>query len=105
MPIINCTPHPLNIHRKDGTVLNLPKGTVVPRLDAVESAINMVEGIEIFVTNFGVTKDLPDEIEGTYLVVSRMVLDANPDRADLLSPGAAVRDDKGNIIGCKGLTI
>jgi len=105
MPIINCTPHPVNVYRKDGTIMSLPKGEIVPRLDAVEHPINEVEGVEIFTTDFGFTSNLPEEVEGTYYIVSRMVLDANPDRADLLAPGPAIRDDKGNIIGCKGLSI
>jgi hypothetical protein len=104
MHFVNCTPHPINIYRKDGTVLNLPKGEIVPRLTMKEECINVIDGVEIFETTYGNMKDLPVPERGTYFIVSRMVLDAKKDRLDFVAPGPAIRDDKGNIIGCKGLS-
>jgi hypothetical protein len=105
MNFINCTPHPVNIYRKDGTVMSLPKGEVVPRLTTQEECINAVDGIEIYETTFGKVENLPEPKENTFYIVSRMVLDAKPDRMDLVSVGSAIRDYRGNIIGCRGLSI
>ena len=46
--------------------------------------------------------NLPPQAPNTYLIVSLMVRQACPDREDLLSPGAAIRDEKGAIVGCLG---
>jgi len=104
MPFINCTPHPLTIIRKDGSKLELAKGTQIPRLGMKESKVDEVEGIEIFYTEFFATTDLPTPIDDVYFIVSRMIADANPDRWDLLAPATLIRDSQGNIIGSKGLS-
>ena len=48
--------------------------------------------------------DLPDYNEGVFLIVSRLVKAALPDRVDLIVPDTAnaCRDDKGKIIGVSG---
>ena len=103
MKIINCTPHPINLISQDGTITSLPKGEVVPRLTQSTKQVDIVNGISITETTFGGTTDLPDYQEGTVLIVSRMILEANKDRNDLLVPNELVRDESGNIAGCKSL--
>lgn len=104
MKIINCTPHPISIRKRDYSFLSLPKATVIPRLETVDTIVDIVDGIEIHKMKFNNTIDLPEKKDGTILVVSRMVVDANPDRDDLVSPGSAIRDENGIIIGCEGLS-
>lgn len=45
---------------------------------------------------------LPPETPGVWLVVARAVATAAPERADLLVPFDAVRDEHGAVIGCRG---
>ena len=103
MNIINCTPHPINLISQNGDEISLPKGEVVPRLTQSTKQVDTINGISITETTFGETQDLPDYQEGTVLIVSRMILEANKDRNDLLVPNELVRDVGGNIIGCKSL--
>lgn len=64
-----------------------------------------VDGSEIpLVTiGYGAPIGLPDEEEGTLLVVSKIVADAAPGRSDLVMPDLVVRDDAGRIVACRGL--
>lgn len=102
--IINCTPHPITIFGANNEVLlQLPKGETVPRLTQSSQTVQNIAGIPITETVFGETTDLPQQQAGVFLIVSRLVLAANPDRSDLLVPNDMVRDDSGNIIGCKSL--
>lgn len=104
MKFVNCTPHPITLLGADGVVLfTLPKGEVAPRLSQSTKEVEVVEGISITETSFGDTQDLPDTQEGVLLIVSRLVLSGNPDRKDLVVPNELVRDDAGNIVGCKSL--
>ena len=100
--ILNCTPHQLNVHT-GGQVLTLPPSGVTPRLAPCRSARPDTEGIETVHTELGSVQGLPDPVEGTFLIVSALVLGACPEREDLRSPGEAVRDASGVIVGCKGL--
>lgn len=47
----------------------------------------------------------PTGIEDTYYLVSQLVKSALPSRKDLLAPDEVVRDEKGNIIGCRSFGI
>jgi len=104
MTFVNCTPHPITLLGNDDNVLfTLPKGEVIPRLSQSTKQVDVVNGVSITETQFGETQDLPTPVEGQLLIVSRLVLSANPDRKDLVVPNELVRDDAGNIIGCKSL--
>jgi hypothetical protein len=63
----------------------------------------------IFEETFGEVVGLPDWESGVYLIVSRMVRDAEKmkkcGRLDLLVPGEFVRDSDGKITGCKGFCV
>lgn len=101
--VVNCTPHNITV----GGVTIAPSG-IVPRLaqsSAVVDTLRLADGQEIPVveTAMGELTGLPDTKPGTYLVVSRLVAEAAPDRADLLIPGKAVRDAEGNVVGCETL--
>ncbi len=61
-----------------------------------------IDGIPTSVTVFGEPIGLPKQADGTYYIVSQMVKSACPERDDLLVPADVVRDDNGNIIGCRG---
>lgn len=101
--VINCTPHSINLIAQDGSITTLPKGEVVPRLAQSTKKVDVINGVTITETQFGETQDLPDETPGTFLIVSRLILAANPKRKDLLVPNELVRNDEGHIVGCKSL--
>ncbi len=104
MNFINCTPHPIQLLDSDNNLMiSLPKGEVIPRLSQSTKQVDVVNGISITETQFGETQDLPESQDGVLLIVSRLVLSANPNRTDLVVPNELVRDGSGNIIGCKSL--
>jgi hypothetical protein len=102
MQIVNLTPHVLNI---DGLVIEPTKPT--PRLNEIRYHVSQldVDGkmIDVVRVHYGATTHLPPLISGLVYIVSQLVKQANPTRLDLYSPGELVRDDKGNVIGCKDI--
>ena len=102
MALVNLTPHTLNIVKQDGTVLDLAPSGKVARVTTTSVVVGEIDGIEIRKTDFGQVVDLPDS-DGSVFVVSRLVLQASG-RDDLVAPGDLVRDDKGQPVGCKGLS-
>ena len=105
MKIVNATPHTLNIVCVDGSIREIAPSGIVPRISQVREISHVLDGIEIFRVQMGALEGMPDEDGETVYVVSRMVLDAAPERGDMLSPGELVRDGAGKVIGCKGLSL
>jgi len=104
--IINKTPHQVYLLREDKSILRVfPKSNGMIRVKEIVVDIEDIDGIPISSTTWGKTSDIPKYIEGTYYIVSQLVKNALPKRKDLLVPKGAVRDDKGNIIGCTRLDI
>jgi hypothetical protein len=112
MPVINLTPHQLDIYVELGSAhlsrtLSIPPSGIVPRVGVSARPIGhvLVEGVEVPVTatSYGAVSDLPEPNPVNVYVVSRVVAEASPDRSDLLIPGEAVRDQAGRVIGCRGL--
>ncbi len=101
--IKNLTPHPIFICNNAGEIIRVfqPEGLV--RLKAVTVQVGEIDGIPTTRTEFGQPEGLPEFQEGVFLVVSQLVKTALPSRSDLLVPAEVVRDEKGNIIGCKSL--
>lgn len=104
--IINKTPHAVYLLNADGSILRVfPKSNGMIRVNEIVEDIGEIDGIPISSTNWGETNEVPEYIEGTYYIVSQLVKNALPERKDLLVPKGAVRDDKGNVIGCTRLDI
>ena len=102
--LVNMTPHQLNIVQLDGEVLTVAPSGFVPRCSSTEVVDGTIGGlIELTRQTLGEVEGLPDPIPGAFYVVSRLVASA-ANRPDLLVPGQGIRDDKGRIIGCKGLS-
>ena len=98
---INLTPHVINVVDKADFS---PSGTVA-RVATTSTIVDVVNGIDILDTTFGDVVDLPAPVKGTMFIVSRLVKSAVPNRTDCVTPGALVRDEDGNIIGCSSLTL
>ena len=101
--IKNYTPHPISICNNAGEVVRViqPEGLV--RLKAVTVPAGEIDGIPVTRTEFGEPEGLPDFKEDTFYIVSQLVKSALPTRTDLLVPAEVVRDEKGNIVGCRSL--
>lgn len=105
MTVINKTPHAVHIIDESGHVVRTyEKGESQIRL-AVKTVqdVPLLDGTPTSRTNFGEPEGLPNFKKGTFYIVSQLVKNALPDRKDLLVPAEVVRDDNGNIIGCKSL--
>lgn len=101
--IKNFTPHPITICNNAGEVIRViqPEGLV--RLKAVTVPAGEIDGVPVTKTEFGTPEGMPEFKEGVFIVVSQLVKTALPSRSDLLVPAEVVRDEKGNIVGCKSL--
>ena len=100
----NLIHHPVVIYKNGSVWCTLqPEGTV-PRCQEERIRIGDIDGIPLMTTRFGLVHDIPEKIEGVFLIVSPIVANTLPDRDDLLVPDALERDDQGNIIGCEALT-
>ena len=85
-----------------------PSG-IVPRVAVSAAPCGDCDGLPLVTTRFGTVEGLPDAEEGTWLVVSAIVLGAlagtRPDCvAPDTSPASAIRNDAGQIIAVRRLT-
>ena len=104
--IINKTPHAVQIkwEHEDNTCWQVYESDSDPiRLDETRISCGEVEGIPVSYAVYGAA-NLPEEKDGIYYIVSAMVMNAYPERLDLLAPGPAIRNASGQIIACEGLS-
>lgn len=103
--VTNLTPHDLVVVHDDGSKTTFPKSGTVARVSSRSVQVDDVNGVPLFDVVFGDVTDLPEFSVDTLLVVSALVRNALPSRKDLVSPGDLVRDDAGNVVGCKGFIV
>lgn len=104
--IENLTPHTVNLLDQEGQeIMIIPSQGESPRLQSTMTDAGEVAGFPLIRQEFGETTGLPEEVEGVLLLVSRLVLAANPDRADLGVPVQFVRDQEGRILGCQAIEV
>ena len=110
----NLTPHDVCIYLPDGTVLTVPREEVeAPRVPLATRQVGRVitpspaGGVCLVPVRHsapaGPPVPLPDPELGVLYIVSRATAEAAPERADLLYPDDAVRDERGRIVGCRAL--
>ena len=97
--VINLTPHAINVVGAG----EIPPSGLVARVTTKVVPAGNIAGLPIVRTEFGQVTNLP-EMDGVYFVVSSIVKSAAK-QGNLLVPGELVRDDKGNITGCKSLSL
>ena len=106
MKLKNLTPHNVVIVINEETKIVIPSDGIarVTETKTVAPSID-VDGVtvETFVSAFGEVENLPPQEDGVMVIVSALVASATKGRDDLLVPGELVRDDGGNIVGCKSL--
>lgn len=104
---VNCTPHAINLVDNNGNVYaTIEPSGFLPRCEEKRELLK-TEKVNKHVVNinkkfFGEVTGLPVEIKNNYYIVSALVAQACKDeRSDLLVPDDIVRNDKGQIIGCR----
>lgn len=114
MKIVNLTKHAINIYSENEVELLVidPSGlearirTEVKKVseDTIPLFETTVLGQPYLVDQDGnVSTDFPKMVDGTIYVVSG-IFRASFDRADLYQPGRLLRNEKGQPIGCVGLS-
>lgn len=107
MLIRNLTPHVVTIRTDAGSMDIEPVG-VVPRVgqETVPLGAVDVDGFLVPIARSRATDvvDLPPPVDGTLLVVSRVLAEACPDRDDLVVPDGLLRDDQGRVTGATRLS-
>lgn len=96
----------INLCSHDVTEINsgvtFPPSGIVARLERKDIFVGFIDGVPVTRANFGKVNNLPEQKDGVYYIVSKHVVDALPDRDDLLAPGPVVRDERHFPIGCNG---
>jgi hypothetical protein len=88
-----------------GGVLEFPAPTTpVPRRAVSRQVLQSINGAQVVKSVLGEVENLPDPVEGTIYIVSQLVVQALPDRKDLLAPGELKRDDLGAIKYAEGFS-
>ena len=105
MKLINLTPHTLNILAADGSTVDVQPSGDIARVSSTSAVITTINGINVTASAWGEVTGLPEAEEGVILIVSRMVKDRVANRADVMVPGAPVRDADGKIVGANGLSL
>lgn len=108
MPVINLAPHPITIVKKlpNGRyviIREYPKSITPVRLAVQVERRGEIEGVPLSHTFFGDPFNLPEQRQGTLLIVSQLVKNTVPWRPDLVVPAEMVRDSRGITIGCQSL--
>jgi hypothetical protein len=99
MKLVNLTTHPIF---EVQTKTEIPAGSCRAEVRPTRVKTGEFMGLPIYKLVPLVVTGLPEPEEGTRYIVSSPVLNACPDRLDLLSPGDAVRNGAKQVIGCVG---
>lgn len=104
MTIINLTPHAINFLREDNSVLATvePSGTIA-RASQTRARVSEVNGIVVNQCSYGAVIGLPDPQPETIYLVSALTAQACRDRNDVFITDDAVRNESGQIIGCRAI--
>jgi hypothetical protein len=106
--IVNCTPHPVVVCGEGYQRTVIQPSGIVARIAAKQKEVAAISvngiSVPIYSTEYGQVEGLPDPSPNTFYIVARLVLQACPNRKDLIAPGELVRDANGTVIGCKGFS-
>lgn len=102
--IINCTPHAITFLREDNSVLATvePSGTIA-RASQTRDRVSEVNGIPVNKCSYGAVTGLPDPQPETIYLVSALTAQACRNRDDVFIVDDAVRNEAGQIIGCRAI--
>ena len=111
MKVVNLTPHDINLMDKDFNIIETIKSSGSVRATEKKELIGELLGAPLYETKFEDVEGLPEAVEGTIYIVSRIIINACKDRSDLVTTSEIVRQDengnlsshpfaKGKIVGC-----
>jgi hypothetical protein len=102
---VNLTPHDVTVVSGGKIKKYIRDGTVARVTETVTLAFS-IDDCDINDVVFGEVVGLPAPTDGVCFIVSAMVKEAvkksGSGRNDCVSPGNLIRDEKGEVIGCKG---
>jgi hypothetical protein len=104
MRIINLTPHTINLFRGEEMIMAIPSSGVA-RVSVTSQIVGEVCGFPVRRNVYGEIINLPDPIGETVYIVSALVAQAAKDRKDLLVVDDTVRNESGQIVGCRGFAV
>lgn len=107
MRIINLTPHEVKIVDGGNNVVAVFPSDGVAWVSQYDVLVDEINSIPVVKTEFGEVLGLPEPAEDTVFIVSRITVEVARARGlntdDLLITSGAVRDDQGQIVGCRAL--
>lgn len=105
--ILNLTPHVVRVFTSNGSVAEYQTHKVV-RAKQILSEDGYVDGVPVTRIEYGEPEGLPDVSSGVYYIVSAITALAakacGRDTGDLLLTSDTVRDEHGDIIGCRAFS-
>lgn len=108
MKLVNCTPHPVTIIKENGSIEIFAPLGFAPRIKYNEKIVSYIGDVPIFKIEFdSIDWDGLMVLEGeTYIVSSLLKEEANKiyGEGKFVSPYNPVRNDEGQIIGCRGFS-
>lgn len=103
MTVVNLTPHDVTVMSESGDVhVNFPASGTVLRLGTIELGTQHYPDVPapVELVEYHHLQNPPKKIPGTWYLVSLPCALAYP-REDFLVPFLEVRDDRGQILGCR----
>lgn len=103
---VNLTPHDINLITEQGTITfeSAVEKEFTARCSEERSLEKDIKGVIINQKNFGEVANLLEPKENRYYLVSNMVISACPNRCDLIAPDEIVRNENGQIVGCRSFS-
>lgn len=107
MNLVNLTPHAINLYDGDQLVATIPASGMVARANEEKKLVSHINGYPVSKISYGEIENLPEQQEDTMYIVSYIAATAAKlsGRTDCLSPDGLVRDEKGQIAGCRGFAM
>lgn len=103
MKIINLTPHNVDICDENGNIIKTYEASGIDaRMTFGYDDVDVIDGVPMVVRTPRRIKGLPSPQKDTMFIVSNIIMDACPDRKDLLAPVKQVRIN-GRVVGCQAL--
>jgi len=108
MKLVNLTPHVVSIADESGTIIRtIAPTTPAARVSSKAVSGKPIDGVPFNETVFGAVDNLPAPNGETVYIVAQFVIQAAPERKDLVRPDTGptcVRDSEGKIVAVRALT-
>jgi hypothetical protein len=106
MKFVNLTPHVIMLETEFGR-LELKSSGFARSSMIIEDLEPMGDSVTGRImrkrVKYGPVEGLPGPEDGTIYIVSRLTKQQIPNRSDCLVPEDPIRDEEGNVIGCRAL--